>query len=250
MKKSYFFKINRFPYGKIRQLLLPLKLTVILSICITLNAVASNLGVNNTSAISVQQKKISGTVTDASNNNEPLVGVSISVVGTSSGTITDAQGKYSLVLPNGDVSLSFSFVGYVPQTVKVNGQSSIDIGLLLDVKKLDEVVVIGYGTVKKSDLSGSVASVNTEEMIRKDPQNVTLGLQGAAAGVVVTQQDGAPDGNVTIRIRGTGTINGSALPLYVVDGIPIGNASATKAVMRRKEKDRITASVPRPGLAV
>ncbi len=94
--------------------------------------------------------------------------------------------------------------------------------MVLSALFVDDVVVVGYGTVRKSDISGSVASVNTEEMMKKAPTNILEGLQGAAAGVLVLRQDGAPDANAAIRIRGVATINGSANPLYVVDGVQVG----------------------------
>jgi TonB-linked SusC/RagA family outer membrane protein len=223
MKKSYFhLMMNCFPHGKLRLLLLPLKLTVILSILTTVNALALDLGKNNTSVIHAQQQKITGTVIDA-NTNEPLIGVSIAVEGTSVGTVTDVNGHYSIVPPSSDATLVFTFVGYLPENVKVNGQSTIDVKLAADVRKLDEIVVIGYGTAKKSDISGSVVSVSREDMLKKAPTNILQGLQGQAAGVMITAQDGAPDANAAIRIRGVATINGSAKPLYVVDGVQVGD---------------------------
>jgi TonB-dependent starch-binding outer membrane protein SusC len=109
-----------------------------------------------------------------------------------------------------------------PKEVEVAGKTRIDVTLKEDVIGLGEVVAVGYGTVKKSDISGSVVSVNTEAMMKKAPTNILQGLQGAAAGVSITQQDGAPDANAAIRIRGVATINGSANPLYVVDGVQVG----------------------------
>lgn len=118
--------------------------------------------------------------------------------------------------------MTFSFIGYISQTVSVAGKTTIDIILTEDSQALEEVVVVGYGTQRKSDISGSVASVDRETMMRKAPINIAQGLQGAAAGVMVTAQDGAPEANAAIRIRGVATINGSADPLYVVDGIQVG----------------------------
>lgn len=118
--------------------------------------------------------------------------------------------------------LAFSYVGYDPQTVDVNGKSRIVVTLKEEASTLNDVVVIGYGTAKRSDISGSVTSVNAATMLKKAPMNLAQGLQGAAAGVMVTAQDGAPDANAAIRIRGVGTINGKADPLYVVDGVQVG----------------------------
>ena len=170
---------------------------------------------------SIQQVKVSGTVTDAT-TNEPLVGVSVFIEGTTVGTSTDINGHYSIDLPGPDVTLTFSFVGYVSEKMQFSGQSTLDVKLSQDITKLDEVVVVGYGTSKKSDITGSVVSVNTEDMMRKAPTNILEGLRGQAAGVMVTAQDGAPDANAAIRIRGVATINGSANPLYVVDGVQVG----------------------------
>jgi TonB-dependent SusC/RagA subfamily outer membrane receptor len=104
-------------------------------------------------------------------------------------------------------------------------QSTLAVSLVPDIQKLDEVIVVGYGTSKKSDISGSVASVSREEMMKKSPTNILQGLKGLAAGVMVTSQDGAPESNAAIRIRGVATITGSANPLYVVDGVQVGTSA-------------------------
>lgn len=171
-------------------------------------------------ALSAQNTKVSGKVLDAS-TNEPLVGVTVVQTGTQNGTITDIDGNYSIDCP-ADANLTFSYIGYVTQTVFVNGKSTIPVYLNPDDKTLEQVVVVGYGTMKKSDVSGSVVSVDAKDMMKRTPTNVAQGLQGAAAGVMVTAQDGAPDGKTQVRIRGVATINGSAQPLYVVDGIQVG----------------------------
>ena len=171
-------------------------------------------------ALSAQNITVSGKVFDAS-TNEPLVGVTVVQTGTQNGTITDIDGNYSISCP-GDASLTFSYIGYIAQTVFVNGKSTLPVYLNTDDKQLEQVVVVGYGTMKKSDISGSVASVDTKDMMKRAPQNVNQGLQGAAAGVMVTQQDGSPDSRSQVRIRGVATINGNASPLYVVDGVQVG----------------------------
>ena len=166
-----------------------------------------------------QTNTIQGTVKDESGT--PMVGVNVVVKGTTNGTVTDANGKYQIEANSG-VVLSYSFIGYESQEITVGNQKEINIQLALSDLVVEDVVVVGYGTVKKSDISGSVASVNTEVMMKRAPTNILQGLQGAAAGVVVTSQDGAPDANAAIRIRGVATINGSANPLYVVDGVQVG----------------------------
>ncbi|MGD0341820.1 MAG: carboxypeptidase-like regulatory domain-containing protein, partial [Bacteroidales bacterium] len=195
MKKScFYFMTHCFPHRKIRLLLLPLKLTVILSILSTFNALALDLGVTNTPAINDQQQKVTGTVRDAK-TNEPLIGVNVSVLGTTVGAITDAAGNYSIILPGSAKTLVFTYVGYTTEKVQLQGQTTIDVVMTSEVLNLEEVVVIGYGTARKSDISGSVVSVDREDMLKKAPSNILQGLKGVAAGVMVTAQDGAPDAN-------------------------------------------------------
>jgi TonB-dependent starch-binding outer membrane protein SusC len=222
MKKSSFYLMTScFPHGKLRLLLLPLTLTVILSVLTTFNALALDLSITDTPAINAQQQRVTGKVLDAA-TNEPLIGVNVAVEGTTVGTITDVKGTYSLVLPGTAKTLVFTYIGYVTEKVQLQGQTTIDVKLTAEVLHLEEVIVVGYGTAKKSDISGSVASVSRDEMLKKAPTNILQGLKGQAAGVVVTAQDGSPDANSAIRIRGVATINGSANPLYVLDGVQVG----------------------------
>jgi TonB-linked SusC/RagA family outer membrane protein len=165
-----------------------------------------------------QQLKVTGIVTDAT-TGEPLAGVSVAVEGSTVGTITDAKGKYTLDLPNSNSVLIFSYVSYLTERVPANGQSVIDVKLAVDMKKLEEVVVIGYGTVKRSDLTGAVSTVKGSDLKQLASSDVNQNLQGKVAGVQVIQNSGNPAGGTTVRIRGIGTINNSN-PLYVVDGIP------------------------------
>ena len=162
---------------------------------------------------------VKGTVNDEA--GEPIIGATVKVQGSNVGAITDFNGNFSVEAPS-NATLNVSYVGYVPQNVNVNGRSNITIVLKEDAQMLNDVVVIGYGTMKKSDISGSVATINQEQMERKVPVNIAQALQGAAAGVMVTNQDGAPGTKSAIRIRGIGTINGDASPLYVVDGVQVG----------------------------
>ena len=165
------------------------------------------------------QSIVKGTVSDES--GEPVIGATVKVKGSNEGAITDFDGNYSVKAAS-NATIAFSYVGYVTQEVNVGGRSTINVTLKEDNTTLNDVVVIGYGTMKKSDISGSVASVNTAEMMKRAPTNIAQGLQGAAPGVIVTMQDGAPDANAAVRIRGVATINGNASPLYVVDGIQVG----------------------------
>ncbi|MDD4116397.1 MAG: SusC/RagA family TonB-linked outer membrane protein, partial [Massilibacteroides sp.] len=152
---------------------------------------------------------------------EVIPGVNVLQVGSANGTVSDFNGNYQISVP-ANAKLSFSFIGYITQSVSVAGKTTLDIILVEDSQALEEVVVVGYGTQRKSDISGSVASVDRETMMRKAPVNIAQGLQGAAAGVMVTSQDGPPEAKAAIRIRGVAIINGSADPLYVVDGIQVG----------------------------
>ena len=165
------------------------------------------------------QNVVKGTVNDEA--GEPIIGATVKVSGSNAGSITDFDGKFSVQAAS-NATLEISYVGYVTQKVKVAGKSDITVVLKEDAQMLNDVVVIGYGTMKKSDISGSVASVNTTEMMKRAPTNIAQGLQGAAPGVMVSMQDGAPDANAQVRIRGVATINGNASPLYVVDGVQVG----------------------------
>ena len=164
-------------------------------------------------------QSVRGTVTDEA--GDPIIGATVRVQGTNDGTVTDMDGRFNIQAAS-NATLNVSYVGYVSQSVPVSGRSNINVVLAEDAQTLSDVVVIGYGTMKKSDISGSVASVNTEQMMRRMPSNIAQGLQGAAPGVMVTMQDGAPDANAAVRIRGVATINGNAAPLYVVDGVQVG----------------------------
>ena len=165
------------------------------------------------------QNVVKGTVNDEA--GEPIIGATVKVQGTQQGSITDFDGKFSIQAAS-NATLEISYVGYVTQKIKVAGQNDITVVLKEDAQMLNDIVVVGYGTMKKSDITGSVVSVNTEDMMKRAPVNIAQGLQGAAPGVIVTMQDGSPDAKAQVRIRGVATINGSAAPLYVVDGVQVG----------------------------
>jgi len=175
-----------------------------------------------------QERTVTGTVTDAS-NGQSLPGVNIVVVGTSTGSTTDLDGKYSLSVSDG-ASLTFSFVGYVSQTIAVGNQSVIDVQLATNVETLSEIVVIGYGAVKKSDLTGSVSSVKEKDFNKGVFTSPDQLLQGKASGVQVFNNDGTPGGASTVRIRGNSSVRTGNQPLYVVDGIPLDGRSAKPGV--------------------
>ncbi len=168
-----------------------------------------------------QQVRVSGTVSDAA-DRQTLPGVNVVVRGTLTGAITGSNGEYSLMAQPGDV-LVFTFIGYLPQEVTVADQTVINVAMRTDVQALDEVVVIGYGTVKKSDATGSVAAVSSKDFNKgaiTSPQDL---LVGKSAGVVITTAGGAPGSGSTIRVRGGSSLNASNDPLIIIDGVPIDN---------------------------
>ncbi|MBN1415856.1 MAG: TonB-dependent receptor [Bacteroidales bacterium] len=167
------------------------------------------------------QVTIQGTAKDE--NNEPLPGVTVLEKGTNNGTTTDVFGKYSISVAENAV-LMFSYVGYLTDEVAVKGTEDINVSMVPDIVAIGDVVVIGYGTMKKSDLTGAVASVKPDELTRLSTTNVQQSIQGRVAGVMVTSNSGAPGDDVTVRIRGISTVNNSN-PLYVVDGFPMSGIS-------------------------
>ena len=165
-------------------------------------------------SVFAQTKTVTGTVTDAA--NEPLIGASVLVQGTSTGTITDMDGKYSISVTPEDV-LAFSYVGMTSQTIKVGTQNVINVTLKEDSQVLAETVVIGYGSAKKRDLTGSITNIKGEELANKPAMNPLSSLQGKVAGVQIVNS-GRAGSDPEIRIRGTNSINGYK-PLYIVDGL-------------------------------
>jgi TonB-linked SusC/RagA family outer membrane protein len=178
-------------------------------------------GSNPPSSVTAQQIKVTGTVIGAKDKIS-IPGVSVLEKGTTNGVITDVNGNFTLTVQSPKAVLVFSFIGYVAEEKAINGQSVINVSLKEDIKQIEDVVVVGYGTVKKSDISGSVSSVNTQEMMKRVPTNILQGLKGQAAGVVVQAQDGSPDAASSVQIRGVATINGDTKPLYVIDGVVVG----------------------------
>jgi TonB-dependent starch-binding outer membrane protein SusC len=196
-------------------------------------------GINETlPAVAATDQRVNGLIQDEQGN--PLPGVSVVMKGAAQGTTSNAQGRYELNVPSGATTLVFSFIGYTTQEVQVGTRTTIDITLLTDTKTLNEVVIIGYGTVKKSDLTGSVATVASKEIKAFPVASVDQALSARATGINVTQASGAPGGGVTVRIRGANSINSGSEPLYVIDGFPIypdnaaasagGNRQATNAL--------------------
>ncbi|MCK9212801.1 MAG: TonB-dependent receptor, partial [Ignavibacteriaceae bacterium] len=170
------------------------------------------------------QKKITGRVTD-SGTSETIPGVNVLVKGdVNTGTVTDLDGRFTITVPSEKSTLTFSFIGFNPQEVVVGKQTVINVQLKTMVLGLEEVVVVGYGTMKKSDLSGSTVSVSEAKVKGSISSGLDQALQGRAAGVTAVQTSGQPGSSSSIRIRGTGTLNSDAEPLYVIDGIPISSS--------------------------
>lgn len=166
------------------------------------------------------QISVTGTVQDKT--QEPLIGVSVLLKGTSVGTITDLDGRYTVDVPDAGSVLVFSYVGYTSQEIRVGNQKQIDIVLQDDAKLLDEIVVVGYGTQRKSDLTGGIATISGDDINNIPAVSLSQRLQGQVAGMTVTLAKAKPGEDGTILIRGKKTLKGSTDPLIVLDGIPFG----------------------------
>ena len=171
-----------------------------------------------------QQLVVKGIVLD--DLGDPLPGATIQIQGVDQvGAITNFDGEFSILLDSPDQSIVVSYIGFISETVQLNGENNLTVSLSQDISELEEVVVIGYGTVLKKDLTGSVASVELSDEIAKQTSTVDQLLQGRAAGVYVTQNAANPGSGISVRIRGTSSLRGNNEPLYVVDGIIISSAS-------------------------
>ena len=176
-----------------------------------------------TSMIQSQKIKISGNVVD--NTGEPIIGASVAEKGTTNGIVTDIDGNFSIDVASNAV-LRISYIGYIAQDVIATEGKKISVILMEDTQALEEVVVVGYGTVKKRDLTGSVSSIKSEDIQCSPVTSLDQAIQGKAAGVQVTQASSAPGGRVAIRIRGGNSLSSSNEPLYVVDGFPVSAGSS------------------------
>lgn len=175
------------------------------------------------SANGFAQTVIKGNVTD--NTGEPIIGASVIEQGTNTGGVTDLDGNFTITLTGNSKKLKISYVGMKPQLVNVAGKSTINVKLEDDSNSLNDVVVIGYGSVKKKDLTGSVATVNSETLAAVPVASASEALTGKMAGVQVTTSEGSPDADVKIRVRGGGSITQSNDPLFIVDGFPVESIS-------------------------
>lgn len=170
------------------------------------------------------QQVVKGTVV-AQSDGKPVPGASVVVKGTTNGTVTDVDGKYTLNVANPQGILVFSYIGFVTQEVSLNNQSILDIHLVVDSKSLDEVVVVGYGTQKRVDVVGSIAKISSTDLTKVPTTSVAEAMQGMASGLYVGNTSGHPGAAPDIKIRGKNSINLSTSPLWIVDGVPIQTGS-------------------------
>jgi TonB-dependent starch-binding outer membrane protein SusC len=187
------------------------------NLCIICFALFYNFGVHG-------QSEISGRVTSKV-NNEPLPGASILIKETGTGVVTNDEGEFSLMVPEGGRTLVFSFIGLTSQEVSIGNRSVFEISLAEDQRSLDEVVVVGYGTMDRRRLASAVSTIGSDELDKDPLPSLTQAIQGKAGGVQVTQNSGTPGGGISIRVRGTTSINASSEPLYVIDGVPVNSST-------------------------
>ena len=185
-------------------------------------AFAGITGPEENNLITSQPIKITGIVTDAS-NGEALIGATVSIKGTTSGVVTDVNGKFSIDVPTSEAILVISFIGYKPLQIPAAGEKMLDIKLTPEMSELQEFVVVGYGTVKKRDLTGSVSSVKSSEITKTASNNPLQSMQGKVAGMDVMKTGGQSGAELSFNLRGNRSINASNNPLILVDGIPYGS---------------------------
>lgn len=188
-----------------------------------------------------QDKKISGTITDE--NGAPLSGATVLVKNSTVSVVTDTQGKFSLELPATAKTLVCSYVGMESQEVSIGNRISFSIKLKSTVTALSDVVVIGYGIVRKADVTGAVQRIGRDDLTRDNPINILQAMQGKLAGVNVTQNDGAPGAGLSIRVRGSNSFLGGTEPLYVIDGVPFNNSNSGSTPSSIGEDEKQTINV-------
>lgn len=179
---------------------------------------------NSTFAQNVQNIRVAGIVMDE--NEEPLIGATVQMVGSTMGTVTDLDGKFIFRSIPSTAVLKVSYVGYKEKTVKIKGQKFLKIEMSTDEELLEEVVVIGYGSMKKRDITGAITSVTAQSIAEKQPVDIFDALQGEAPGVMIISNSGAPGEESSVRVRGTSTFEGGVNPLYVVDGVQMEDISS------------------------
>lgn len=173
-----------------------------------------------------QERTVSGKVT-AFEDNSPLPGVTVVLKEAGTGVSTDLDGNYKINVPASGGTLVFSFVGYTSEEVAIGARSVVDMALTADIRQLSEVVVVGYGTQAKTELTGAISSVSSKDFENMPFRNIDQALQGRAAGVNIVQSSGTPGAGISVNIRGVGSLNASSQPLYVIDGVPINTGSYT-----------------------
>ncbi|MCK4748300.1 MAG: carboxypeptidase-like regulatory domain-containing protein, partial [Bacteroidales bacterium] len=162
-----------------------------------------------------QERTVTGNV--SSESEGPIPGVNIVIQGTVTGAVTDIDGNYSITVPGPDAVLVFSSIGYATQAITVGSQSTITVLMLADITSLDEIVVIGYGTQKKKELTSAIANVKSEDFVKGNVNNPAQLIQGKVAGLSITKPGGSPFEGYTIRLRGMSTIGANTQPLVVID---------------------------------
>ncbi|HWZ13726.1 MAG TPA: TonB-dependent receptor [Mucilaginibacter sp.] len=182
------------------------------------------LSIVTLTSVYAQSRKITGTVIGA-DDGKPLPGVSVKITGTNLGVQTNVQGAFSLTAPAGATTLTFSYLGYLPQTVKITG-TIINVSLAPDSRSLNEVVVTGYGVEKKREITGAISSIKGSDFADQPVQTLDRAIQGRAAGVQVTSTGGGqPGGGISVQIRGVATVNGTTQPLYIIDGVQLNSGT-------------------------
>lgn len=214
------------PVLKIPKNLLLTTIIILLASSFIQSARASNARIAANGTALIRQQTVGGVVTDI--NGNPLVGVSVLVKGTSVGTATDADGRFQIEAKNADI-LIFRNIGYVAQEVTIGNQKAIEVVLVEETSDLEEVVVVGYGSQQKKDVTGSVASVSMSNVRGQSIASLDQGLSGQVAGVNVSTSNGTPGGGPKIQVRGIGAVGAGSDPLYVIDGFPVPSSSGQQS---------------------
>lgn len=202
------------------------------------NLLALLLCLLSVTTVFAQDKRITGKVTDES--GLPLPGASIKIKNTNVVAVSDENGAFTIGAPKNSETIVFSYLGMQDQEFTIGNRTSFNVKLLSKSTSLSDVIIIGYGSINKSDLTGSVARIEREDFVRDVPTNILQALQGKIAGVNVTQNDGAPGAGLSIRIRGSNSFLGGTEPLYVIDGIPFNNSSSGGTPMSIGEDEKQT----------
>lgn len=199
------------------------RISISKAICLAALLLAGSTGI----AFGQKSITVRGKVVDASASSSPLPGVTVLASGLNISAVSDSEGNYVIDVPSPETVLEFSIIGYKTVKERVGIRNEVNVNMEEDILMLDAVVAVGYGTMKKSDITGSVASVDADLMENKPVSSFDNALRGQIAGVVVNQNDGQPGGGSSVRIRGTSSINGTNEPLYVIDGVPLISESVT-----------------------